>query len=239
MATKNYKFIKTKDRSYNAAKIIIPIVIDLVGKPNSVLDLGGGVGCWVKVFKEKGIKEIICVDSPKINKENLIILENEFVGCNLKNDFPKINKKFELSLCIEFGEHLPKKKSGKIVDFLTSHSDIVVFSSAIPRQGGLGHKNERRPDFWKNLFEERGFVRLDVIRPKIMFNKKIPFYLRQNIYIFKKGTQENNFIPDDFELVHKKILNSPLSLKEILIAFPKSFLILPKAIKRKWKKNKK
>ncbi len=39
--------------SLNSAKIIVPIVMDIV-KPKSVIDVGCGVGTWLSVFKQLG-----------------------------------------------------------------------------------------------------------------------------------------------------------------------------------------
>ncbi len=70
------------------------------------------------------------------------------------------------------------------MEFLTSCSDIILFSSAIPGQGGIGHINEQRPAFWRNLFQSMGYERVDIIRQKIIFDNSIPFWFRQNLFLY-------------------------------------------------------
>ena len=94
------------------------------------------------------------------------------------------------------------------MEWLSASSDIVVFSAAIPGQGGKGHINERRCSYWQNLFSQQGFKRHDILRNKIIHDEAIPFWYRQNLFVFAKPTavlkncQEANFLPDEFELVH-------------------------------------
>ena len=48
---------------------------------------------------------------------------------------------------------------------LARHGDAVLFSAAIPFQGGAGHVNEHWPSYWAADFAVHGFVAVDTIRP--------------------------------------------------------------------------
>ncbi|WP_218117788.1 hypothetical protein, partial [Helicobacter sp. CLO-3] len=63
-------------------------------------------------------------------------------------------------------------------------SDIVLFSAAIPYQGGTHHVNEQPPAYWADIFEKEGFVCFDILRERILGDASIDWCYRQNILIF-------------------------------------------------------
>jgi hypothetical protein len=211
----DYKFGFLTQQTFEAAQKIAPIIVNLIGIPESIVDLGGGAGGWLKAFKDNGAKKVYCIDHPSIKSEELLISQDEFIPHDLSKEIPSPIK-CDLAISTEFAEHLHKSKSKDVVNFLTQSSSIVLFSAAIPGQGGIEHINEQRPDFWKKLYEERGYEQFDVIRPRIIFDKTIPVWFRQNLYLYvdKNIIDRTNlayvdlFIPDDFELVHTKILEN-------------------------------
>jgi hypothetical protein len=97
---------------------------------------------------------------------------------------PHLDRTFDLAVCLEVGEHLPKKSSPRLVDLLTTSAPAVLFSAAIPRQGGTNHINDQWPTYWEKLFAARGFRRLDPIRPQLWRSTNIEWWYRQNIYLY-------------------------------------------------------
>jgi hypothetical protein len=232
MQQTTYEFRGSTPATYRTAKKIIPIITDFIGIPESVIDLGGGGGGWLKAFQEAGTKKVCCIDHTSVQAEDLLISEDELIRCDLSKEMPSPIK-CDLAISTEFVEHVPKSRSEAIVDFLTKSSPIIIFAAAIPKQGGLGHINEQRPAFWKNLYAERGYERVDAIRPRIIFDETIPHWFRQNLYIYIDKTVLNQtklasvshlFIPDEFEIVHTRILNRPLGLSEVLRELVPAFL---------------
>ena len=61
---------------------------------------------------------------------------------------------------------------------------LVLFSAAIPHQGGRDHINEQWQSYWASLFNEHGFRTFDVIRPVIWDNSQVERWYRQNIVIY-------------------------------------------------------
>ncbi len=61
------------------------------------------------------------------------------------------------------------------------------FSAALPGQGGTSHINEQWPEYWRRLFEARGYWMLDPIRPRIRDDKRVAWWYRQNILMFAPG----------------------------------------------------
>ena len=72
------------------------------------------------------------------------------------------------------------------MDNLTSFSDVILFSAAIPGQGGTHHVNEQWPSYWIEKFAVRGYVPVDCIRPLIWSDASIRIDYRQNLMIFVK-----------------------------------------------------
>jgi hypothetical protein len=104
---------------------------------------------------------------------------------------------------------------------LTQSADIVVFSAAIPGQGGKGHIHLKPPGFWNDLFSQHGYHRHDVLRPNIVTDQAIEWWYRQNSFIFASPTAkfvhgEVKFLPDDFYLIHESIVENPRGLKTLL-----------------------
>jgi hypothetical protein len=66
--------------------------------------------------------------------------------------------KADIAICSEVGEHLPGVISGRLVDHVIAGGKTVVWTAAIPHQGGDGHINEQPPAYWERLFNERGWV---------------------------------------------------------------------------------
>jgi hypothetical protein len=199
-----------------SAKLILPILFKVAGRFESAVDVGGGTGAWARALQESGVNRVICIDDPAIGKDELLIDSSYFIGCDLSREFPQVARA-ELAVCLELAEHLPEAQSEPLVRFLTSCADVVLFSASIPGQPSPYHINEQPPAYWRRLFGERGFRTYDCIRPHILDNKEIPYWYRQNIILFASessaaargiGSEPFAVIPDDFELVHEKILAS-------------------------------
>jgi hypothetical protein len=59
-----------------------------------------------------------------------------------------------------------------------------VFSAAVPYQGGHQHVNEQWPDYWIDLFEQRGYLVVDCLREKVWLNERVDWWYRQNMLVF-------------------------------------------------------
>ncbi len=201
------KFYEERSSSLKSAKIIVPLVLDLIS-PKSVVDVGCGTGEFLKVFLEKGVKDILGIDGFWIKKEKICIPKKNFKEKDLIYKI-NINKNFDLAISLEVGEHLPKESAKDFVESLTNLSKIILFSSAIPLQGGAKHINEQWPEYWVKLFKSKNYVLIDCIREKIWSNKEIDPWYAQNTFLFV----EKNFLKDkpklkkEFEKTNQEILS--------------------------------
>ena len=189
-------FDRHTDETLQSARIIVPHVLRKV-RPRSVVDLGCALGAWLKVFAEHGAEVVQGLDGHYVDSSKLLIDEATFTPVDLvetiKGDLnPVIEKadgRYDLAVCLEVAEHLPESSASDLVRTLTTLAPIVLFSAAVPGQGGVGHINERWPSYWKSRFEEHGFQRLDPIRRRIWKNQRVHWWYRQNIFLFAAREQ--------------------------------------------------
>ncbi len=200
--------------SASSAVAIVPMVMSLVN-PTSVIDVGCGTGAWLSEFKRLGVRTVRGMDGRHVPPDQLLITPHEFQPIDLA-DLPPTGGCFDLALCLEVAEHLPGNAAGSLVRWLTRLAPVVLFSAAVPGQGGTGHLNEQWPAYWIDLFKRNGFVGVDCIRHRIWHDPNVEWWYRQNLLFFVSNeTTESNeiwqtlalqFEPNDLTLVHSQIL---------------------------------
>jgi hypothetical protein len=177
----NRFFEEIRPSSENSARVIVPILMDYF-QPRSVIDLGCGDGTWLKVFLEHGVEKILGIDG-YAQSEILQIPSENFLSHNLC-EFLKVDETFDMALSLEVAEHLPQKCLDTYISSLIRLAPIVIFSAAIPHQGGVGHVSEYWQGWWADQFRKRGFVVLDCIRPRIWDHPKVSWWYAQNMLVF-------------------------------------------------------
>lgn len=165
-----------------SAEVVVPIVLDLVG-PSSVVDVGCGRGAWLAVFRRHGVADVLGVDGAWVDRGSLLVPAESFRAADLGRP-TDLGRSFDLAVCLEVGEHLPESAAPALVETLTAAAPAVLFSAAIPGQGGVGHVNEQWPGYWAELFARRGFVALDVLRPLIWEDARVASWYRQNCFLY-------------------------------------------------------
>ena len=96
----------------------------------------------------------------------------------------EIKRRFDLAISIEVAEHLSKNIAVEFIKTLTCASDIVLFSAAIPFQGGTNHINEQWPEYWNNIFKTYNYVAVDCMRKKFWANNEVLDFHKQNILLY-------------------------------------------------------
>jgi SAM-dependent methyltransferase len=181
------KFYGERDaQTAHAARTILGLTLDLLPPVRSAVDVGCGVGTWLRVIQERSVGTVRGLDGAWVRRDLLTIPVESFVAVDLKEPIP-LSERFDLAISVEVAEHLPPDCAGTFVDSLVGLSDFVLFSAAIPHQGGKHHLNERWQDYWAGLFLARGYAVVDAIRPKIWEDDQIAFWYRQNVLLYVKS----------------------------------------------------
>ena len=169
----------------DSAREIVPLVVDLLN-PARVVDVGCGTGTWLATFAEHGAA-ILGLDGEYVDRSLLDIPEDRFVAVDLAQPF-QLDGRYDLALCLEVAEHLPAERAASLVDLLTGLAPTVLFSAAIPLQGGVNHVNEQWPEYWAAHFQRRGFVPIDCFRRRVWQNQRVAWFYAQNILLFAEET---------------------------------------------------
>lgn len=175
-----------EETSTRSARVIVPHVMNLFGV-TSVVDVGCGCGAWLRTFSEHGVESIRGIDGSYVERNKLLIPEHYFTPMDLNGAF-QIPGEYDLAVCLEVAEHLPAANAEHLVSQLARCAPLVLFSAAIPGQGGVHHINERFPSYWHELFKKFGHIVLDPIRPKIQRDRSVEFWYRQNIVVYASET---------------------------------------------------
>jgi SAM-dependent methyltransferase len=187
-------YIENHNSSQPSAEVIVPLILDKI-KCNKIVDVGCGDGTWLNVFKRHGVNEILGIDGSYVDENILVIQQENFKAYDLKSPL-KLDERFDLALSLEVAEHLPDDCADIFIDSLVNLSHMVLFSAAVPYQGGDNHINEQWQDYWAEKFKNKGYVAIDFIRPMTWNNPNVAYWYQQNTLFFVCS----NYLRDNPEL---------------------------------------
>jgi SAM-dependent methyltransferase len=173
--------------SLASAREVLPIILEFV-QPRSVIDVGCGVGTWLSVFRECGIDDYLGVDGDYVDRKMLMIPEDCFIPHDLTVPF-RIERKFDLAISMEVAEHLPPESAKGFVESLVRLAPVILFSAAVPYQGGTDHLNEQWPEYWAELFRQHEYAPIDCVRARVWRNEAVDWWYAQNAFVYVKRNQ--------------------------------------------------
>ncbi|MGH9515069.1 MAG: methyltransferase domain-containing protein [Terriglobales bacterium] len=223
----NPKFYRELASAQESAREILPLILDIV-KPGSVIDIGCGTGNWLAIAYELGVPEILGVDGSWVTGQ-LAIPRGKFIEHDLSTPL-KLDRRFDLALSLEVAEHLPASSARVFVQSLCDAADVVLFSAAIPGQGGRRHVNEQWPAYWAELFADLEYQCYDILRPKIWNNPCVTWHYAQNTMVFARGGSRHAFgePTTPLPLVHPILWSSQVARMKnpgkLLESLPKAIL---------------
>lgn len=173
--------------------------------PQSLLDVGCGLGVWAKAALNFGIKDVVAIDGADIDLDRLVVPRECFRPQLLGERF-SLGRKFDVAICLEVGEHLPPQDARVLVANLVDHADLIYFSAACPGQPGQGHVNCQWPEYWQDLFNERGYTCDDTIRWQLWDVAALGFVYRQNLFAARKDPPRAGREPRMRAVVHPDLV---------------------------------
>lgn len=152
---------------------------------SSIIDVGCGVGSWGYGLTEQGYKYTGIDLGVPIDK--LVIDKIQYHDYDIRVPFTGVGNKFNLVLCLEVAEHLEPEYADVLISNLCSLGDVILFSAAIPLQGGVNHHNEQWQSYWGQKFEDHDYYPHPWdIRKNVWDNENVGVWYRQNMVLYSR-----------------------------------------------------
>ncbi len=234
MYSRNFYKVNMRTNTISAERII-SFVLSLY-HPSSVIDVGASGGIFLLELMKRDVKDVMGIDGPWIPDKDIVIPKRNYLRIDLTKPFT-IERKFDLCICLEVLEHLNSETGELLLKELTSLSDVILFSAAVPGQGGTHHVNEQWPSFWAKEFRKYGFKYID-IRPYIWNDKEILPWYKQNMMIYLKDQNYDNFInklkafkrKEPLSVIHPDMSYVSLLSLEKNLLFSRSLFLISKLL---------
>lgn len=196
-------------QSRAGADVLVPLIVETFA-PMSVLDIGCGRGWFLDACRQHGVTRVLGIDGDYVTPADLCIAPDEYrpedlsAGCT-------VDERFDVAISLEVAEHLPAPAGDALVAALVRCAPVVVFSAAIPGQGGTEHVNEQWQSYWAERFAAHGYRPVDLLRPQVWGDDRVPWYYRQNVVVYvARDAEAFADLPDAgmLDLVHPKLYRS-------------------------------
>jgi SAM-dependent methyltransferase len=178
-------FRMLRPRARSSAAVVAPLVVDLIA-PKRVIDVGCGTGSWLRAFAALDC-DVWGIDAAQVPEDLLEIPPSRFIERDLALPF-EFTDTWDLAVSLEVAEHLAPSSAEAFVRGLAQLAPALLFSAAIPSQGGRHHVNEQWPTYWVELFSECGMVPIDCIRPVVWDDRRVAWWYAQNTLLFVEHT---------------------------------------------------
>ncbi|WP_458094685.1 class I SAM-dependent methyltransferase [Roseomonas sp. WA12] len=178
-------------RQLDAARLSSRRVLDLLRghlRFGSVLDVGCGTGALLSAVIEGGAEDVLGIDGAWADPQLLAFDPGLFRQIELNEAFD-LGRRFDLVVSLETGEHVRPVAAAGFVASIARHGDQILFSAALPGQGGADHVNECWPESWTQLFAAEGFDAFDPIRRTLWGDADVEPWMQQNALLFLRRDQ--------------------------------------------------
>jgi hypothetical protein len=163
------------------------------GKPKTMIDYGSGDGWWSHSFKQAGSDHCFAVELDDIaydhTPEDVFFKQHD-----LREPLTDLQGTFDLVMCLEVAEHIPKHQAHNalLATLAKSTGGLLVFSAAQPGQPGTGHVNPQPQHYWVEAIQKYPYIQLSNERTAVArkaFERICPeglAFLPRNLLIFAR-----------------------------------------------------
>jgi SAM-dependent methyltransferase len=230
-----------------SARVVLGYVLERL-RPASIVDFGCGTGTWLGVAGELGVNDCIGLDGDYVNLDHLEIPRQNFIPTDLSGEI-NLNRTFDLAISLEVAEHIGASNATTFVKNICRHSSVILFSAALPGQGGVYHVNEQYLSYWVELFNQQGFRLRDCIRglPGLWKDKSVKLWYRQNtVMFFQENLFEKSYRlfpeqPTMLDVVHPELFERETKILRYMLSkhpdFVSALLLLKKKLSRKYQRT--
>lgn len=152
-----------------------------------IVDIGCGPGTYVRALREAG-HEVTGYDN------DLRVRGREAEGLYQLSLFDlNLEAKADLAICFEVAEHIEEAKADEVVNSVVrnlSKGGVLLWTAAIPGQGGHGHINCQPKDYWVAKFKAKGLKRQPTVEADLLDFMEQGYHLgwfTQNLMVFVNG----------------------------------------------------
>jgi SAM-dependent methyltransferase len=206
--------------SLESARIVLQEVFS-IARVQSVIDVGCGVAPWLRAALDLGVRQAVGLDGDYVDPTRLLVAPDQFRSCNLETDnlVQAVSDygRFDVAMCLEVAEHLSGNRAPSFVSEICKLSDLVLFSAAVPGQGGTNHINEQWPYYWADFFNQSGFACFDILRSRLWNRAECEWWYLQNVVLFARR-DSNAYTALEFlgpEVTHPLPLVHPRMLEQL------------------------
>lgn len=168
-----------------SAAVIVPYLLQpwCGPKPSTVLDVGCGEGWFGAEFARHGVS-VLGIDHPDTwGGQDITAAPIQLAPVDLAREGSIRPGLFDMTLCLEVAEHLPPARAASFVAELCATAPRIVFSAAIPGQGGVNHVNEQWPGYWVDLFDREGYACVGSVRDHLWNDDRVEPWYAQNLFL--------------------------------------------------------
>lgn len=173
-----------------SAEQVVPLLYQHL-QPKRLVDVGCGEGWWAHKFAASYGCTVLGVD----RDADVSLTNIPFRRADLDQPLPDDLGRFDVAISLEVAEHLPPHRASSFVGDLCRLAPVVVFSAAIPGQGGHGHINEQWPAYWRDTFACYGYATSGALRFDLWDNDQVENWYAQNLLV---ATRHPGRYPDLF-----------------------------------------
>ena len=174
-------FADVERTAAGSARRVVPVAVR-DWRPAHVVDVGCGEGIWAAAFEALGVPAL-GIDGDYVRPGRRLV--RRFLPWDLATPLPDLGR-FDLCVCLEVAEHLPPEAADGLVAGLAALSDRIVFSAAVPGQGGTGHVNEQPHAYWLERFDRLGFAADETWRDRFAAEGEVAWWYQRNMVVLER-----------------------------------------------------